>query len=470
MSSDMNENCMIFVGDSNVWIEAQKFAASGKSRLPKLEDCDQDPRYRVNIGKLVSRISNGRSVEGAFLYGSRPPPNDAVWNSYERFGFKVNVYNRANDGKEKQVDSSMATDISRQATKLEVGAKYDEEIKQQLNNMTFIVVSGDRDMLPPIIATLECGIPVEVWAWKSGISNEHKRREGGNLRVYYLDQIANRIFFTNTRSTRTGKIVEVDKTVVLCNPNDKDSGMDFLEASVSSCLLENCPFLFYITRSRTETELFVEFPNLKNVERMIFEVRDLFKDDWTVESWPESSSRLNKETSVTREKGTMFQPCVKKRGERNSALATEQTKSVDGQAKPWSGWDLPKPFIGQSWNDDNDTVAFNDWETVKSRNDPKGAHRRAMQRTQACPYGQHCRKAAACGNHHTKEEEKLFEKSPNQNFTKWKTSRCRNFPYCRRGHNVRLPTPMPMRGARSAINRVILKTYVVLKLGKRSNQ
>jgi hypothetical protein len=433
MSSDMNENCMIFVGDSNVWIEAQKFAASGKSRLPKLEDCDQDPRYRVNIGKLVSRISNGRSVEGAFLYGSRPPPNDAVWNSYERFGLKVNVYNRANNGKEKQVDSSMATDISLQATKLEVGAKYDEEIKQQLNNMTFIVVSGDRDMLPPIIATLECGIPVEVWAWKSGISNEHKRREGGNLRVYYLDQIANRIFFTNTRSTRTGKIVEVDKTVVLCNPNDKGNGIDFQEASVSSCLLENCPFLFYITRSRTETSLFVEFPNLKNVEGVIIRVRELFKDYWTVESWPEYSSRLNKKTLVTLEKGTMFWSWVQNDGEKNSPLTTEQTKSVDVQAKPWSGWDRPKPLVGQSGSDDIDTGAFDGWEAVGPRNDLKRVHRRAMHRTQACPYGLHCRKAAAYGRYHTDKEKTLFRDFPNQNFTKWKTSRCRDYPYCPRG-------------------------------------
>ncbi|CAH0037995.1 unnamed protein product [Clonostachys solani] len=435
MSNDVKKTCMIFVDDSNVWIEAQKFAASGKSHLLKLEDCDQDPRYRVNIGELVSTISMGRLVESAFLYGSRPPPNDAVWNSYKRFGFKVNVYNRANNGKEKQVDNSMATDISCKATELAVGAKYDEKIKQQLDNMTFIVISGDRDMLPPIIATLKCGIPVEVWAWESGISNEHKKRKDGNLQVCYLDQIANRIFFTNTRSTRTGKGVQGDKTVVLCDPNDKNNGMDFLEDSVSSCLLGNCPIIFYITRSPAETELFVEFPNLKNVENIIFRVRELFKGDWTVESWPEYASRLHKETLVTREKGTMFWPLEENDGERNSPLASEQTKSDDVQAKPWTGWDRPKPLIGQSGNEDIDTGAFDDWETVGPRNNLNRAHRRNMQRTQACPYGLHCGEAAACGNYHTDEEKRLFRDHPNQNFTKWKTSPCLYYPRCLKGRD-----------------------------------
>ncbi|KAM5348616.1 hypothetical protein ACJ41O_008440 [Fusarium nematophilum] len=442
MSYDVNQTCMIFVDDSNVWIEAQKFAASGKfeasgkftGRLPKLEDCDQDPRFRLNIGQLVSTISGRRSVKGAFLYGSRPPPNDAVWNSYKRFGFQVNIYNRANNGKEKQVDNSMATDISREATKLEVGAKYNDKVKQQLDNMTFIVISGDSDMLPPITAALECNIPVEVWAWESGISNEYKKREGGSLRVCYLNQIANRIFFTNTRSTRKGKKIEEDKTVVLCDPDDKDNGMDVLEASVSNLLLANCAVIFYITRSQTETELFVEFPNLKSVENVILNVRELFKGVWTVESWPEYASRLNKKKLVTLEKGTMFWPLGEDDGENSPPLATkEKAKPVDTQAKPGGGWNLPKPVVGQIVDENGDTGAFDNWETVKSRNNPKGDHRRAMQRTQPCRDGLHCWRAATCSYGHTDEEKKLFRDFPNQNFSKWKTSECRDRAFCRKG-------------------------------------
>lgn len=446
MSYDMKESCMIFVDDSNVWIEAQKFAASGKfeasgkfagsgkGRLPQLEDCDRDPRLRVDIGKLVATISNRRSVKGAFLYGSRPPPNDTVWKSYEKFGFKVKIYERNKAGKEKQVDNSMATDISREATKLEIGAQYDDKVKQQLDNMTFIVISGDSDMIPPATAALECNIRVEVWAWESCISNELKRRNGGNLEVLYLDQIASEIFFTNTSSTRKNKQIDGAKAVVFCDPNDKDKGMDVLEASVSDLLLANCAVIFFITRSQTETELVVEFPNLKSVENMILKVRKMFKGDWTVESWPEYTSPPNEKNLVTLEKGTVYWPLGEDDGENGLSLAPkEKVKPVGTQAKPWQGWNVPKPVVEQTVDENGDTEAFDNWETQKPRKNPNAMHRRAMQRAQLCSDGLHCKKATACSYGHTEEEKRLFRDFPGQNFAKWKTSECRNREFCRKG-------------------------------------
>ncbi|KAL2207022.1 hypothetical protein CC79DRAFT_1306161 [Sarocladium strictum] len=428
----MAETCVIFVDDSNVWIEAQKFRASGKGRLPKLQDRDQDPRYRVDIGQLVRTISGYRSVKNAFLYGSRPPPNDAVWHSYERFGFKVNIYNRADNGKEKQVDNSMATDISREATELKVGAKYDSKIKQELDNMTFIVISGDRDMLPPITAALECNIRVEVWAWKSGISNEHKKRAGGNLQVCYLDQIADRIFFTNTRSTRQGKKLEVDRTIVLCDPRIKDKDMNCLETSVSNTLLATCDVLFYITQSQTEPELFVEFPNLKSVESMILTIREQFKGEWRVESWPEYASRRNKKKLLALERGNMFSPLVNEGQNAYPAVDRQQDTELVNHGLTPSPWDLrtaeEQQASGAGTNED-----FSNWETVKSRNDPRADHRRFMQRKQVCRDGLRCRKASNCTYGHTRQETNLFEEYPFQNFAKWKTSECRNLAFCQKG-------------------------------------
>lgn len=429
----MGQTCVIFVDDSNVWIEAQKFAASGKGRLPKLQDRDQDPRYRVDIGQLVRTISGHRSVKHAFLYGSRPPPNDAVWHSYERFGFKVNIYNRADNGKEKQVDNSMATDISREATELKVGARYDSKIKQELDNMTFIVISGDRDMLPPITAALECNIRVEVWAWESGISNEHKKRAGGDLRVCYLDQIADRIFFTNTRSTRRGKKLEVDRTIVLCDPRIRDKEMNCLETCVSDTLLAWCPVLFYITQSQTEPELFVEFPNLNSVESMILNVRELFKNEWRVESWPEYASRRNKKKLLAPERGTMFWPLTNKEDENDDpALARQQDSERGTHGDSQSRSDLLNTGgqLGPSVSCDED---FSNWETVKSRSNPRADHRRSMQRGQRCHDGLRCRKARNCPHGHTLQEKGLFEEYPFQNFTKWKSVKCRNLEFCHKG-------------------------------------
>lgn len=147
---------MFFVDDSNIWIEAQKFAASGNSHMPKLTGRDLDPRLRINVGRLVKTICGGRVQGASFLYGSRPPPNDAVWNIFEKANFRTKIYDRAH-GKEKQVDSAMATDLSSEATKLSTLAPYDSNIKEKNKRTHFVAITGDLDMLPPIRKVLDCG-------------------------------------------------------------------------------------------------------------------------------------------------------------------------------------------------------------------------------------------------------------------------------------------------------------------------
>lgn len=117
--------CMILVDDSNVWIEAQKFAASGNSHMPKLQDSDRDPRLRVDIGKLVKRLRCQHRTQGpSFLYGSRPPPNDSVWEAFKRNKFETNIYDCDHGGEEKEVDNSTSVGMTRSATELRVEAKY----------------------------------------------------------------------------------------------------------------------------------------------------------------------------------------------------------------------------------------------------------------------------------------------------------------------------------------------------------
>lgn len=447
---------MIFVDDSNIWIEAQKFAASGKGRLPKLEDSDQDPRFRVDIGNLVNILSNGRKVTRSFLYGSRPPPNDKVWKSYERFNFDLKIYDRAASGKEKQVDNSMATDISRHATILETKAKMNPkdhpEYKEELDNMTFIVISGDRDMLPPIRLALQCKIRVEIWAWESGISREHKRLNDGNLQISYLDHIADDSFFTNTRSTRKGKMIDGSKVIVLCEPDDKDADMDTLEASASDMLLGKCGLVFYITRSQTGEELFVEFPNIKSIENVILTVRELLKDRWTVVSWPEYASRFNKRAPVTIETGTLFRPLSESEHDGSPTIeegpkptqtqVKKEAKPPQPQAKPWTGWNMnllrpAKVAVANKENVPRSEPTFtkatqeDGWNTVTSTN-TKADHRRIMRQGQACSRGLHCREGNNCGHRHSEEERKLFRDFPHINFAMWKTKAC-NKPYCQEG-------------------------------------
>ena len=136
--------CYVFVDHSNLWIEGQK--------AQSVKDIDHDPRYRVDLGKFLSLITKDRHLSRAFLYGSRPPPNDSVWKAAREKNFDVKVFDRSGSGKEKELDVAMAHDITKTLYKdRKVGV-----------NVTFITVTGDRDLKPPIEDALETGIPVEL--------------------------------------------------------------------------------------------------------------------------------------------------------------------------------------------------------------------------------------------------------------------------------------------------------------------
>ncbi|SPO06267.1 uncharacterized protein DNG_08956 [Cephalotrichum gorgonifer] len=295
MANETPETCMFFVDDSNIWVEAQKFAASGNSRMPKLEDGDQDPRLRINIGKLVDVLRKSRNQGESFLYGSRPPPNDGVWDAFKGFNFKTKIYDRAHCGKEKEVDNSMATDLSQKATELSIRAEYEPSFQRQKASTTFIAITGDRDMLPPIQRVLEYKIPVELWAWESGISTEYLRQSHRNslLSVHFLNTIFDKISFTKFTSTHKGKSKRVDpaQTVVLCQFVNPDWGN--LESFVAEELVEECR-LFYTSWSETGEEIFVEFPRVKNIGVMVNKLQRRFEGVSTVVSWPEYANRFNK--------------------------------------------------------------------------------------------------------------------------------------------------------------------------------
>jgi hypothetical protein len=425
---------MFFVDDSNIWIEAQKFAASGNKHMPKLEDSDVDPRLRIDIGNMIATLCKGREQGPSFLYGSRPPPNDSVWNAFENnFRFKTKIYNRNLHNKEKEVDNSMATDLVSQATELHVGAKYDAMIKHKKKKTIFVVITGDRDMLPSIKKVLECDIRVELWGWRKGIAKEYYNDGSGLLSVDHLDSEFHKIFFTNFRSTRrVNKAQQVDpaRTIVLCGFDELD-GESLDESSIGE-ELDQLRHLFYIIPSTSKAEILVEFPNVYNIESMISKLRELFKGILTVVSWPEYSQRFNKRVPAVIEKKNMY-ALLEKHGHHSVydpgqvecepvKGKTEPSKNVglqDGHGANEEARDLHDP-------DDNEG-----WQTV-TRSDPGKDHRRALRQRQQCPSRVRCRKRGECGYGHSKEERDMFQDNPNQDFSLWKTKRCKKVS-CHRG-------------------------------------
>ncbi|MBD3350435.1 MAG: NYN domain-containing protein [Candidatus Lokiarchaeota archaeon] len=160
----LENRIVIIVDNSNIFIEGQKYSAKVKGAARHEGDMHdpQDPSWRIDFGKLLELVANGRIVSHAILVGSRPPTNDSVWHAAEEHGFQVTVHERSTSNKEKAVD----TELVAQGT----------EIVCTSNKPQYIaILSGDRDFIPLVNVAQKRGWSVEMWAFKNAF------RENGQM-------------------------------------------------------------------------------------------------------------------------------------------------------------------------------------------------------------------------------------------------------------------------------------------------
>ena len=100
------EECVVIVDNSNIWIEGMKYSANvkGMVSVDGKEPCDF--AWRIDFGKLLNKVAEGKTIRKAILVGSRPPKNDSLWNTAKRKGFEVIVHDRNSENKEKQLTRS----------------------------------------------------------------------------------------------------------------------------------------------------------------------------------------------------------------------------------------------------------------------------------------------------------------------------------------------------------------------------
>ena len=401
----MNEIlCYLFVDNSNLWIEGQKFSA----RKLQLSDTVQDPRFRIDLGSFLRLVIGKRSIAQAFLYGSTPPPNDSVWRAARLKNFTVETYKRAMGvqyGREKEVDVAMATQITLLA------AKCNEDDKE---NTVFIIVTGDRDFIAPVKTAIKENIHVEMWAWKSGMNilyRQHANLTPTLLKVKEIDEIADKVSFTSIISTRQKKDVAPDHAIVLKDiPNTKaDKGM------VVDCLYRMLR-LFYITEMPSNTEglldFVVEFPKSK--------------PDEVLKQMRRASSLLSEKAIsypqyLTEQKGLLTRELIASTQyetlEDHDDAAPDYETTAEAVAGSLNGSidDLLEPAAGV---EDDGT-----WTTFITKR--AGAWTvRKKQKERKCEWGIHCTKASNCGYHHDDKERKLFAKFPNIQFKFWKVKPC----------------------------------------------
>jgi len=151
---------LLYVDNSNVWIEGMHVAAHAAGMTPdvwtavKSNVCDHN--WKLDFGKLFAFAGGDKTeVKKAALFGSRPPKNDTLWDAARRKGFEVIVYDRNVVNHEKKIDTDIvATMITDSFEILTVGE----------DEMT--LVAGDSDYVPAIEKLRKRNIPVHVVFWK----------------------------------------------------------------------------------------------------------------------------------------------------------------------------------------------------------------------------------------------------------------------------------------------------------------
>jgi uncharacterized LabA/DUF88 family protein len=155
----------IYVDNSNLYIEGRRVSAVAQKLAPNINQAMRDGifdhGYTISFGKLHEFLcgKDKKDIGRVALFGSRPPPNDGIWQIAKRAGFELHLEDRNYANKEKKIDTGIATLITKDAYKSDgyKKGKPDQEL--------FVLVAGDSDYVPTVKALQEDNFKVEVVFW-----------------------------------------------------------------------------------------------------------------------------------------------------------------------------------------------------------------------------------------------------------------------------------------------------------------
>jgi len=174
--SDNQEEGVLFIDNSNIFIEGKKFYAKQQKLRVRTDPC-----FRIDIGKLCQALLNGRKMSYGKLYGSEPPDLDTLWSKIREGGLEVDKFERNYKGEEKEVDNALSSDAT----------AYACENKRMTSCETIIFLAGDRDYCPAVENILRRGWNVEVAAFSFSMSSKMKgiARTNKHLKIVELDEL-----------------------------------------------------------------------------------------------------------------------------------------------------------------------------------------------------------------------------------------------------------------------------------------
>lgn len=150
----------IYVDNSNLYIEGRRVSAVASGLASNIIEAMNlgilDHGYTISFGKLHEFLTGNdlSKIKRAALYGSRPPPNDSIWQFAKKAGFELHLEDRNYANKEKKIDTGIATLMTKDAYK---HGKPAEDV--------FVLVAGDKDYVPTLNELRADGYNVEVVFW-----------------------------------------------------------------------------------------------------------------------------------------------------------------------------------------------------------------------------------------------------------------------------------------------------------------
>jgi uncharacterized LabA/DUF88 family protein len=171
-------NLHLFVDNSNVLLEGRRFAEMRRRGHDKLSEI-LDNSYEIDWGKFLHVVKKKDSrllAQVPILYGSRPPPNDSIWEQIRKEGFDVKIFDRNIRNKEKGVDMEMGMDVV-------------ERLLTVKPPMTIAIAAGDGDFLPVVTRARAKGWRVELWFWSNAAGDLKKAVNECNALDSYLQYL-----------------------------------------------------------------------------------------------------------------------------------------------------------------------------------------------------------------------------------------------------------------------------------------
>lgn len=151
----------VYVDNANIWIEGRRVSAVQQDMAFDVWDAVNnnifDLEWKYDFGKLLELVGGKKNgLKKAYLFGSRPPQNDSLWDAARQGGFDVIVEDRNVQNREKKIDTGIAVRMMEDSYECIEDKTVDE----------MILVAGDKDYVPVVNSISRRGIRVVIYFWE----------------------------------------------------------------------------------------------------------------------------------------------------------------------------------------------------------------------------------------------------------------------------------------------------------------